>query len=128
MVKYRNGGKKKHDTTEKTTQDVNIPEATTDDSECENENCKTESETLVQCEKCKLWLCCNCQSISPNMLKAIKQFNSLQWFCKTCKPEVLQSEPKEIQKSVECRLQTMKDQLAKLSTNIRELGVKGLEV
>ena len=86
--------------------------------------CKLEYDTLVQCEKCKLWLCCDCQSISPNMLKAIKQFSSLYWFCKTCESniqEILQSKSihsEAIQKNVECRLQTMENQLVKLTTNI----------
>lgn len=132
MTKYRNGKKKRpgpYDATKKTTNDDNsTSEVATEqlsDSECEN--CKIESDTLVQCEKCKLWLCCDCQCISPNMLKAIKQFDSLHWFCKSCEPniqEVLQpksTHPEIIQKNVECRLQTMESQLAKLTSNISAL-------
>ena len=133
MTKYRNGKKKRpcpyDGAIKKNTNDENgTIEVETDqlsDSECEN--CKSESDTLVQCEKCKLWLCCDCQSISPNMLKAIKQFSSLHWFCKTCETNIqviLQSKsihPEVIPKNVECRLQTLENQLVKLTTNISAL-------
>jgi len=73
---------------------------------------------LIHCEKCESWLCCDCQSISPNMLKAIQQFKSLYWLFKVCEPnieEFLQSLPRD---NVECRLKTMETQLAELSSNI----------
>ena len=50
----------------------NRPLACKSDSECEN--CMIESDTLAQYEKCKLWLCCDCQCISPNMLKTLTHF------------------------------------------------------
>ena len=101
MTKYRNGKKKPrpgpYNTTKKGTKDEEDSTEEVVDQALENEcqNCKEDSETLVQCEKCKSWLCCDCQSISPNMLKAIKQFKSLHWFCKVCEAniqEILQSE------------------------------------
>ena len=129
MTKYRNGKKKRsgpYDATKKVTKDDDgTPEEFADQaSENECQNCKADSDTLVQCEKCKLWLCCDCQSISPNMLKAIKQFKSLHWFCKTCEAniqEILQSESTHPKDNVECRLQTMENQLAKLTSNISDL-------
>ena len=133
MTKYRNGRKKRPGpyagSTKNATNVVNSTlEVESDqfpDNECEN--CKSESDSFVQCEKCKLWLCCDCQCISPNMLKAIKQFSSLHWFCKTCEPniqEVLKSESSRseiFQKNAESRLLTMENQLAKLTTNISAL-------
>jgi len=93
MSKYRNGKKKNrpapYDTTKKVTIDEEESQEVSVDqvSESECQNCKIESDTLIQCEKCKSWLCCDCQLISPNMLKAIKQFKTLHWFCKVCEPD-----------------------------------------
>jgi len=58
------------------------------------------------------------------MLKAIKQFKTLHWFCKVCEPDVqefLQSESTYSKDNVECRLQTMENQLAKLTSSISNL-------
>ena len=80
---------------------------------------------VVQCEKCNLWLCCDCQSISPSMLNAIKQFQSLHWFCKSCEPsitKILNSVPENTNKSVEHRLQSMENHLAELTNNMNKLS------
>jgi len=58
------------------------------------------------------------------MLKTIKQFKTLHWFCKVCEPDVqefLHSESTHSKDNVEGRLQTMEDQLAKLTSNISKL-------
>jgi len=91
MSKYRNGKKENqpalYDTVKKITIDEEESQEVSFDqvSESECQNCMIESDTLIQCE---LWLCCDCQLISPNMLKAIKQFKTLHWFCKVCEPDV----------------------------------------
>ena len=127
LTKYQNGKKKSrpgiYDTTKNATRDEQGTQEEIADqaSESECQNCKVDSDALIQCENCKS---CDCQSISSNMLKAIKQFKSLHWFCKVCELKVqdlLQSEPTHPKDNVECRLQTMEDQLAKLTSNIINL-------
>ena len=130
MTKYRNGKKKcpvPYELAKKTTnEDQQSSEPTSEqlpESECEN--CKSENDLLVQCEKCNLWLCCDCQSISPNMLNAIKQFQSLHWFCKSCEPsitKILNSVPENTNKSVEHRLQSMENHLAELTNYMNKLS------
>ena len=133
MTKYRNGKKRRpglYDATKKATNKEKSSEGSTDQlSESECAIGKSESDAcLVQCEKCNLWLCCDCQSISPNMLKAIKQFQSLHWFCKSCEPsipELLKPESVSLQstdKGVEHRLQTMENHLAELTNNMKKLS------
>ena len=52
------------------------------------DSCKADVDNIVQCEKCLLWLCCDCESISPNMFKAMTEFQSLHWYCEKCATQV----------------------------------------
>ena len=93
------------------------------------DSCKANPENLIQCEKCLSWLCCDCQSISPNLFKALTEFQCLHWYCNKCE-SVVQEMLKASQEgqatnsqSVENRLLSMEKQLADMATNINKLSV-----
>lgn len=85
--------------------------------------CKADADNIVQCEKCLSWLCCDCQSISPNMFKAITEFQSLHWYCKTCECQVQEMLNVSLEEGnpVENRLQSIEKQLVDLTTTIKNI-------
>ena len=94
------------------------------------DSCKAaDPESLIQCEKCLLWMCCDCQSISPSMFKALTEFQSLHWYCSKCESLVQEmlkaSQEGETTKnlSVEGRLLSMERQLAEMASSINKLSV-----
>ena len=108
---------------EKTTQGEDHGE---DTLECNS--CKANPENLIQCEKCLSWLCCDCQSISPSLFKALIEFQCLHWYCNKCE-SVVQEMLKASQEgqatnsqSVENRLLSKEKQLADMATNINKLS------
>ena len=129
MPKYRKKKKSAapYDTSKKATNvpDKEKPDQGTDHLEetlgCDL--CKADADNIVQCEKCLSWLCCDCQSISPNMFKAMTEFQSLHWYCKTCEcqvQELLNDSAKEGY-PVGNRLQSIEKQLADLTTTINNI-------
>ena len=125
LCPYDNSGRSTSATEkEKTTQGTDHGE---DTMGCDS--CKANPENLIQCEKCLSWLCCDCQSISPSLFKALTEFQCLHWYCNKCE-SVVQEMLKASQKgqttnsqSVENRLLSMEKQLADMAININKLSV-----
>ena len=57
-----------------------------DEEELHCDRCTEKVENLVQCERCDMWLCANCEKISPEAIHLIGRFSEsrIHWFCKIC--------------------------------------------
>ena len=50
------------------------------------DRCTEMANDLVQCERCDMWLCADCEKISPEAIHSIGIFSEcrVHWFCRAC--------------------------------------------
>ena len=80
-------GKSVPESTEESTKKAgkSVPESTDESAEklyCDR--CTNTVEQLIQCEKCLIWLCSDCEKIPDNVMSIAKEYEQLHWFCKYC--------------------------------------------
>ena len=93
------------------------------------DRCTSAVDQLIQCEKCKMYLCAACEKIPENVMTTVGEYNQIHWFCQYCDVLVskaigqactIESLSQAVQSSVSLCLKEVVDQFTEVVNQAKE--------